>query len=71
MTGTNVSSQFRAGLLDGPCTLRLKDGVVVKGEYRYGVANGRWSREAADGTKTEWQIKDVILKEIDQALKAI
>jgi hypothetical protein len=45
--------------------------VVVKGEYRYGVPNGRWSREAADGTKTEWQIKDGILKEIDQALNAI
>jgi hypothetical protein len=45
--------------------------VRAKGGYRHGVANGMWSREEADGTKKEWQFKDGILKEIDQALKAI
>jgi hypothetical protein len=45
--------------------------VVVKGGFRYGVPDGMWSREEADGTKKEWQFKDGLRKEIDQALKAI
>jgi hypothetical protein len=51
--------------------MKLKDGAVVKGEFRYGVVDGKWSREEANGIKKEWQIKDGIPKEIDQFLKGI
>jgi hypothetical protein len=50
---------------------RLKGGAVVKGEFKYGIVDGIWSREEANGTKKEWQIKDGIPKEIDQYLKGI
>ncbi len=55
--------------LDGSGTLTLKDGIVVKGENKNGVPDGKWSYTTPGGTKKEWEMKDGVPEEVSPALK--